>query len=61
MNGIKFDVLIFQLLKDLIERKMNHTETNDPIAMGRCVSVCGGRGISVYVRQVHMFGYFVSA
>ena len=43
MNGIEFDVLIFQLLKDLIERKMNHTETNDPIAMGRCVCV-GGEG-----------------
>ena len=29
-----------QLLKDLIERKMNFTETSDPIAMGRYACVC---------------------
>ena len=48
-----------QLLKDLIERKMNFTETSDPIAMGRyawvciygcaCVHVSVGVGVFVYI------------
>ena len=35
LRCLKFNIMILQLLRELIERKMSYTEGSDPTAMGR--------------------------